>query len=180
MNLPNLLTLFRIILTPVLVICLLDGYFGWSLLIFLAAGITDGLDGFIARMTNQRTLLGAYLDPVADKFLINACFVTLAVLEIIPFWITVVVISRDVILLFGTLILHLMEHTDFNMMPSWMGKATTVIQLGYLVMVLAWVVWDKDLVDLEVLMALTAMATVLSGFHYVLRAVKRVSDDAHP
>ncbi len=179
MNLPNLLTLFRIILTPVLVICLLDGYFGWSLVVFLTAGITDGLDGFIARMTNQRTLLGAYLDPVADKFLINACFVTLAILGIIPFWISVVVISRDAILLFGTVILHLTEHGDFNMMPSWMGKVTTVVQLGYLVLVLAWVVWEKNMLDLEVVMVLTAMATVLSGFHYVLRGAKWVSDDGH-
>lgn len=175
MNLPNLLTILRIILTPALVICLLYGYYAWSLAVFLLAGLTDSLDGIIARTTNQRTLLGTYLDPVADKFLLNACFVTLAYLQLIPVWIAIVVVSRDAILIFGTLILHLMDHTHSIITPSWMGKSTTVAQLVYLIAVLLWVVLKKDHAYLQPLLLLTAVLTVLSGFQYILRGAKLVN-----
>ncbi len=96
MNLPNILTLIRVLLTPIFVILIINKYFEWALLTFAIAGITDGLDGLIARLTHQRTELGAYLDPIADKLLTFAAFISLAIIEMIPSWLVVIVITRDI------------------------------------------------------------------------------------
>jgi len=174
MNLPNLLTILRILLIPVLVNCLVYGYYVYGLLIFLLAGLTDSLDGIIARTSNQRTVLGAYLDPMADKLLLNACFVTLAALHLIPGWIAIIVVSRDLILIVGTLILHLTQ-TRFNIVPTWLGKSTTVVQLFYIILVLAWITFDRDRAVLAPFLFLTAIATVWSGLHYILRGIRLVN-----
>jgi cardiolipin synthase len=107
MNVPNFLTILRILSIPVFVIFLLYDHFFVALLIFIGAGITDGLDGWIARVFNQRTTIGSYLDPIADKLILLTSFIVLAVLGIIPSWLTVIVIARDVIILLGVLILQL-------------------------------------------------------------------------
>lgn len=177
MNLPNLITILRILLIPVLVNCLVYGYYRYALLVFLVAGLTDGLDGFIARIANQRTLLGVYLDPVADKLLLNSCFVTLSILHIIPGWITIIVVSRDLILVVGTLILHLIQ-TRTNITPSWLGKGTTAVQLVYILSVLFWIILGENDLYLTPLMAmtvLTASLTVFSGLHYIFRGIWRVN-----
>ena len=175
MNLPNLITILRILLTPVLVNCLLYEYYGWALAVFLLASLTDGLDGIIARTSNQRTLLGAYLDPVADKLLLNACFITLAVLHLVPVWVSIIVISRDVILIFGTLILHLTDQSHSDITPTWWGKSTTVVQLVYIVLVLLWIILGKDAGLLAPMLFLTASLTVFSGLHYILRGIRLVN-----
>ena len=108
LNLPNFLTLLRILAIPVFLIFLTDRQFGTALVIFVLAGITDSLDGAIARITNTRTTLGAYMDPLADKMLILSGFVALALMDSVPRWLTVVVISRDVIILLGYLSLFLL------------------------------------------------------------------------
>ena len=105
MNLPNILTLTRVLLIPLFVILIINKHFGWALITFAIAGITDGIDGLIARITHQRTELGAYLDPIADKLLLFAAFITLAIIEIIPSWLVVIVITRDVIILVGFLVM---------------------------------------------------------------------------
>jgi cardiolipin synthase len=174
MNLPNLLTILRILSIPVLVNCLVYGYYVYGLLIFLLAGLTDSLDGIIARTSNQRTLLGTYLDPMADKLLLNACFVTLSILHLIPGWIAIIVVSRDLILIAGTLILHLTQ-THFNIAPTWLGKSTTVVQLFYIIMVLSWITFHKDMSILAPFLFLTAAITVLSGLHYILRGIRLVN-----
>ncbi len=174
MNLPNLLTILRILFIPVLVNCLVYGYYAYGLLIFLLAGLTDSLDGIIARTANQRTPLGTYLDPMADKLLLNACFVTLSVLHLIPGWIAITVVSRDLILIVGTLILHLTQ-ISFNITPTWLGKSTTVIQLFYIIMVLFWVIFQKDMSILAPFLFLTAAVTILSGLHYILRGIRLVN-----
>ena len=91
----------RILLTPLFVIFLIRGLYVPALFVFTIAAVSDGLDGFIARVFNQRTILGAYLDPIADKLLLSSAFVSLAVLDILPAWLTVIVISRDVIIFMG-------------------------------------------------------------------------------
>ena len=103
-NIPNILTLIRILLTPLFVIFLLKNLYSSALIVFTIAGISDGLDGFIARYFNQRTTLGAYLDPIADKILLTAAYASLAILNIIPPWLTVIVISRDVLIAIGMFI----------------------------------------------------------------------------
>jgi cardiolipin synthase (CMP-forming) len=174
MNIPNLLTILRILLIPVLINCLLYGYYFYGLLVFLIAGLTDSLDGIIARTSNQRTILGAYLDPMADKLLLNACFVTLAVLQLIPGWITIIVVSRDLILVVGTVILHLIQ-TQTDISPTWLGKSTTVIQLIYIILVLSWITFEWDLNMITPLLFITATLTVLSGLHYILRGIRSVN-----
>src|SRR4030067_1089355 len=109
MNLPNALTLIRVFLIPVFVILIINRYFGWAAITFAIAGVTDGIDGLIARLTHQRTELGAYLDPIADKLLLSSAFITLAIVAILPSWLAVIVITRDVIILVGYL---LMAFTD--------------------------------------------------------------------
>ena len=118
MNIPNLITILRILLIPVFIILLLYNHFSWALAVFAFCGVTDGLDGFIARNSNQRTVLGTYLDPMADKLLLISGFVTLSFLKIIPLWITIVLVSRDLILLIGTLILHMIQGY-IVIEPSW-------------------------------------------------------------
>ncbi len=95
----------RIFLVPVLVIFLIQGSFLNAFIVFIVAGITDALDGFLARILNQKTVLGAYLDPLADKALLISTFVTLSILGIIPAWLTVIVVSRDFVILLGVSVL---------------------------------------------------------------------------
>src|SRR6184192_3297137 len=102
MNLPNSLTILRILLIPVFIGFLLYERYEYSLAVLLLAGLTDGLDGTIARVANQRTRLGAFLDPLADKLLLTSGFVTLSSIHLIPSWVTIVVVSRDAMLLLGT------------------------------------------------------------------------------
>jgi cardiolipin synthase (CMP-forming) len=174
MNLPNLLTILRILLIPVLVNCLVYGYYLYGLLIFLVAGLTDSLDGIIARTTNQRTVLGAYLDPMADKLLLNACFVSLAIIQVIPSWIAIIVVSRDLILVLGALILHLTQ-TRLDIAPTWLGKSTTVIQLFYIVIVLFLVTFEKEMGFLKPFLFVIAVLTIISGLHYILRGIRMVN-----
>src|SRR4030065_2641137 len=101
MNIPNLLTLLRIILVPVIVILLIQGVFLKALIAFIVASLSDVLDGFLARILHQQTALGAYLDPIADKALLASSFVTLSVLHVIPGWLTGIVITRDFLILLG-------------------------------------------------------------------------------
>ena len=108
MNIPNFLTLFRIILVPAFVIFLIQSEYDKALIVFVVAGLTDALDGTLARLLKCQTILGAYLDPIADKLLLVTSYATLAILGIIPAWLSVLVISRDIIILIGIAIIALM------------------------------------------------------------------------
>ena len=165
-SLPNVLTLVRILLTPVFVILLLRDMFGMALLVFAVAGISDGLDGLIARYLNQRTTLGAYLDPAADKLLLTAAFVALAVLGIIPAWLAVIVITRDVIIVLGLAILTLTEK-KYEIKPSLVSKCTTTIQLLTVFVSLYDPTHRQLALLLQVLLWGTAALTTLSGLHYI-------------
>ncbi len=104
MNIPNAITLFRVILIPFFINLMIYGYYREALLVFMVAGITDALDGLIARLTRKKTELGAFLDPLADKLLILSAFVTLVLLGKLPVWLVIIVVSRDAILALGSLI----------------------------------------------------------------------------
>lgn len=171
MNLPNLLTLIRIILTPLLVILLINSKFLEALIVFTIAGITDGMDGLIARWMRQKTRIGSILDPIADKLLLTSAYVTLAVIGFLPGWLAVTVISRDVIIIFGVLIIFLFQG-GLEIHPSVLSKITTVTQLGTIFMVLA----DHNLglfaKILPFLYMATALITVISGLHYMYLGTK--------
>lgn len=172
MNIPNFLTLLRIILVPVIVIFLIQGAFLKALAVFVAAALSDALDGFLARVLNQQTTLGAYLDPIADKALLASAFVTLSVLEIIPGWLTVIVISRDFIILLGICVLSLMS-IDVQIRPAFVSKITTTLQLATVLLALAHRalpgVFHADW--LLVLYWATALFTMISGLNYMARGV---------
>jgi len=166
MNLPNLITILRILLTPLLVIFLMQGNFTQALLVFVAAGISDGVDGFLARLLRQKTVLGAYIDPIADKLLINASHVTLAILGIMPSWMAVLVVSRDIIIIAGIGILALNER-PLEIKPTFDSKTTTLLQLICICFFLA----HEHLVAFHhwepLVLILAAGFTIISGLRYI-------------
>jgi cardiolipin synthase len=177
-NVPNALTLTRILLTPVFAICLIRHLFGSALLVFAVAAITDGLDGFIARVFRRKTTLGAYLDPTADKLLLTTAFITLAIQGMIPGWLTVIVITRDVVILFGVGLLNIMNRS-FEASPSMLSKITTVSQLATVCAVL--LVHQTPLLG-QVERAFfwsTACLTTASGLQYMYRGLSILQEDNH-
>lgn len=174
MTLANRLTTMRICLVPALVIFVTYGYYGWSLVIFLVAGITDALDGMAARLMKERTRLGAMLDPLADKALVTASLVILTIpnpeLTVrIPAWITILAISRDVAILASVILINLTVGRK-TFFPTILGKATTVVQLSTIL----WVFWCNyqrfTNAFTDVLFGLTAAFTLASGIHYIYHA----------
>ncbi len=132
---PNLLTLLRLFIIPFLVIEILDGHYRTAFALFILAGISDGLDGVLARWLSQRTTLGQYLDPIADKLLLSTLFIVLTHVGLIPRYVTVLVFSRDLgILLIATLLFA--TGTLRNFRPSFFGKLNTLIQIVALLVVL--------------------------------------------
>jgi cardiolipin synthase len=176
MNIPNFLSLLRIILVPVFVILLIQAEYYNALIVFVIAGLTDVLDGTMARLLNAQTKLGSYLDPIADKLLLAASFVTLAILGIIPSWLTVIVMSRDFIILLGIAILSLMSVT-FEIKPAFIGKVTTVLQIGTVFFTLLYkaVTHDLNYDWILILLWLTALFTVASGLVYIIRGIKIIN-----
>jgi len=165
-SIPNILTLLRILLTPLFVILLLGEDYNLALIIFILAGLSDGLDGLIARYLNQRTAIGAYLDPVADKLLLVSAYIGLAVLNVIPDWVAVIVISRDVIISLGIAVFTMTEKT-YEVRPSLISKFTTTAQILTVILAL----FDPDqsrlaIIHLPVLWA-TSAVTIISGLHYI-------------
>ncbi|MBF0552385.1 MAG: CDP-alcohol phosphatidyltransferase family protein [Deltaproteobacteria bacterium] len=171
MNLPNIISLARILFTPVVVILLTDEDHLMALVVFAIAGITDGLDGLLARMLHQRTVLGSYLDPIADKLLLLGSFTTLAFLGKIPVWLVVVVVSRDVIILSGILVLVLTGY-KLTINPTLISKMTTVFQIGTVLVVLCKGYLFTSPVILLAFYWITALLTILSGLDYVRTGVK--------
>ena len=132
---PNQITLLRLFFVPFIIIALTDGNFGWALVLFVVAGISDGLDGLLARKLNQRTVLGQYLDPIADKLLLSTLFLVLSITHKIPWKFTVIVFSRDLIILVTCAVLFAATtYRDFR--PSVYGKLNTGAQIGAVFFVL--------------------------------------------
>ena len=165
-NIPHLLTLLRILITPLFVIFMLKGQYRLALLVFTLAGISDGLDGLFARWFNQKTVLGAHLDPIADKLLLISAFVVLAVQEIIPSWLAVVVISRDILIFMGIAILRFFN-IGIIIKPSMISKCTTAVQLGTAFMLLLGLETAVVRPALVPLFWLTTALSMASGLHYV-------------
>ncbi|MCK5404785.1 MAG: CDP-alcohol phosphatidyltransferase family protein [Desulfobulbaceae bacterium] len=166
MNLPNIITILRVLSIPLLVIFLMEGNFNYALFLFTIAAVSDAIDGFLARILKQQTTFGAYADPIADKLLIGTSYVTLSILQIMPGWLTVLVISRDVIILSGFGIIFLSEK-KIEISPNIDSKLTTCIQLLTIFYFLGY----ERLVPFhfahDYMLFFTAAFTVFSGFHYI-------------
>ncbi|MDA8098605.1 MAG: CDP-alcohol phosphatidyltransferase family protein [Nitrospiraceae bacterium] len=171
MNLPNTITLIRVVLIPFFVDLMIYEYYRHALVVFLAACLTDALDGMIARLTNTKTELGAFLDPMADKLLIVSSFVTLAILAPFPVWLVITVVSRDVILTLGSMVIYFTGH-DLKVKPSIIGKMTTFLQLLVVTLTLIHVAYGISSGYLHAVYWATAGMTIASGVQYVLRGMK--------
>jgi len=176
---PNLLTVIRLCLAPFLVSCILENRFGIAFTLFIIAGITDGLDGLLARVLEQRTTLGQYLDPIADKLLLSTLFLVLTYKSLIPTTVTVLVFGRDLAILIVAAVMYaVIGRRDFG--PSIFGKANTVAQITAVAVVLLHQLVAAKWVVILRLVALDATIglTVLSGLHYAWIAAHRSSAHA--
>ena len=172
---PNQLTLARLAFVPFVINNLLEGRYLWGLALFILAGLSDGLDGLLARRLHQQTLLGQYLDPIADKLLLSTTFLALSVVHKIPWKFTVLVFSRDICILLVSAVLYTIAGLrDFR--PSIFGKANTFAQLAAVVFVMLlqihrvkWV-WVAEKTCLRAVFAFT----IISGLHYVYLVGRRL------
>ena len=187
LTVPNMLTVFRMVLIPVFVTLLFYQRFLWALAVFVLAGLTDGLDGLLARRFGQQSQLGTILDPIADKLMLVTAFVVLSMRSVfpqplpshlpVPFWVTVAVISRDVFIIVGAAAINVM--TGFRgFRPSWLGKLNTTIQIGGIaaIMFAASVPHYHGYYLPTVYAAVFAMA-ILSGLHYIFFASRLMNED---
>lgn len=173
LNLPNLITLLRIVVIPVFLILLTAERYTDALILFILAATTDSLDGAIARLTNTRTAFGAYIDPLADKLLLMSSFVVLAFLGFVPRWLAILVISRDVIILIGFVALFFITEHSIAVRPSLLGKASTFLQLLTITLTLLSLHgpdWYLPLLWHGVIL-LAGGTTALSGFQYLYRGL---------
>jgi cardiolipin synthase len=170
LTIPNLVTFVRIVLIPIFVTALIYRRYDHALVLFVCAGISDALDGLLARITGQKSELGAFLDPLADKFLLVTSYVLFAVYGWVPLWLTVTIISRDMIIVLGWLLMYLVYRTT-TVRPTILGKTAIALQLLLAIYVLLsinftgipgpppWVFW------------FVALATIASCLHYIYRGL---------
>ena len=177
LNLPNRLTILRILMAPVIVILVVYRMPAWALAAFCVAALTDALDGFIARTRGQRTELGRILDPLADKLLLTSAFVALAALGEVRRWLAIIVVSRDLILVGGSLLTYVLLG-KLTVSPSPLGKATTGLQLALVIAAVLDDLWVGAARGLPLLTWATAAATVLSGLDYVVRGSRALAGEA--
>jgi cardiolipin synthase len=178
----NQLTLGRILLIPAFVILIVYGYFGWALIVFGVAGLTDLLDGLIARTWGRRTNLGAWLDPMADKLLLVTTFIVLTLpglglINRLPVWLTVLIISRDVIIVLTVAIISLaVGPREFR--PSIFGKIATATYVCTCVLVLYFNYLERTSVMVQVSVYASLAITLISGFHYIAHAARIINQNS--
>jgi cardiolipin synthase len=174
LNLPNFITLLRIGAIPIFLILLVDERYTEALIVFILAGITDSLDGLLARWLDARTTLGAFIDPLADKLLLVSSFVILAFLGDIPRWLAVLVIMRDVIILIGYSVLFFVTGHAIEVRPTLIGKASTFFQLLTVIMALVALhnaAWQIPLLR-DTSEILAGVTVTISGLQYLSRALR--------
>jgi cardiolipin synthase len=178
-TLANQVTLLRMLLIPAFVLLVVYGYFGWALTVFVAAGVTDALDGLIARLAHQKTDLGAWLDPAADKLLLVTAFVVLTLPNLglvnrIPIWLTILVISRDVGIVLTVAIVSLaLGPRTFK--PSLLGKAATAFFIVTCVVVMYYNYLGTTSVVVDTCIWVSLAITLVSGIDYVFRVARLIN-----
>jgi len=195
MTTANKITVIRILMIPIFVTLAI--YYGESIqeghpqdwmrftaiTVFLLAAVSDGLDGYVARRYNQRSALGAILDPIADKGLLLSGIITLSISNWsqvdphygkFPAWFPVLVITRDAVILFGSAVLHILNG-KVRVRPSWTGKVATVLQMA----AIAWVMLQMQIIPLIYIVCAAGIFTFASGVIYVLDGVRQLSAEGH-
>ena len=174
LNLSNRLTILRILMIPLIVILLGYDLKISALGVFFLAGITDALDGFFARVRKEKTQLGTILDPLADKLLLTSTFITLAHLGMFPLWLVILVISRDLILILGSVVKYITTES-LMVSPTILGKATTVAQLVAVVNALIRDISGSSTIPPGLASILVALFTISSGLHYIWAGAKSLN-----
>ena len=190
MHIPNILTVMRIFLTPIFIICLFSDFFGaqlWALVIFIVASITDAYDGYLARKNNMVTNTGRFLDPLADKILVSSAFISFSIMGLIDIWMVALIIFRD---LFVMGLRFLMSRRGFIMITSKIAKSKTGVQVGIIIFSLLfltlkgfnWVLLEDYLIfinEYEIVYYLTMIAvifTVYTGYAYIQENRKAIQE----
>src|SRR5689334_10255912 len=196
MTTANKITVVRIVMIPAFVTMAI--YYGASItrgqplewqrfaaiIIFILAALSDGLDGYVARRYNQRSTLGVYLDPIADKGLLLSGIITLSISNwsesapeygSFPVWFPVLVITRDAVILVGAVILHVLIGNKMRVRPSWTGKVATVCQMC----AIAWVMLQLHFIPLIAVVSIAGFFTLVSGIIYVLEGVRQLQAEGH-
>lgn len=179
MTVPNIITMIRILLAPIFIIYVIDGQLMTGLVVLIICGISDGIDGMIARVFNQKSKLGTWLDPLADKIILVSAFIALSIIGFLPSWLTVVVISRDVMILIGIVIIYL-TGIEPTIKPVLSSKITTCFQ--FLTVILA--LTGRYLTFMEgkyiYLYYITALLTIVSFLQYLYQWLKIMGDKPDP
>ena len=190
MAIPNILTVMRIFLTPIFIICLFSDFFGaqlWALIIFIVASITDAYDGYLARKNNMVTNTGRFLDPLADKILVSSAFISFSIMGLIDIWMVALIIFRD---LFVTCLRILLSRKGFIMITSKIAKSKTAVQIGIIIFTLLfltlkgfnWVLLEDYLIlinEYQLVYYLTMIAvifTVYTGYAYIQENRKAIQE----
>jgi len=174
-TIPNLISILRLLLVPGVVLAMLQARWDWAFAGFVVAGISDGVDGFIARQFNQRSRLGAYLDPMADKLLLVSVFVVLGLVNQLPLWLVVAVVSRDGLIICAVVLSSVMGH-PVEMKPLLVSKANTAIQIILAAEVLAELTFGMHLDPLRsALIILSGLLTVASAAAYLVAWLRHMS-----
>ena len=171
MNLPNLITIFRLLLTPYIVWLILSEKYLLGFFCFIISGFSDGLDGFLAKKFNQKTLLGSYLDPIADKFLIMSSIVLLGYNGFVPIWLVIIIVSRDIAIL-GAVIISWMLNTNLKIEPLIISKFNTFFQIFYIALIFIIIINDRYFISFqntlfELTTYLIALLTIVSWLSYL-------------
>ncbi len=169
MNLPNLLSIFRLFLTVFFVLAIHYQEYGYALILFVVQGVSDLLDGFLARVMKEKTYLGSILDPLADKVMLASSYIVLSVKNIIPIWVTSTVLLRDVILSCGFFVLYKLS-SRMKPSPTIVSKITTLFQMTTIVYIL----WSDTRIYGTYFFYITAILTAASGCQYIIRGIKTI------
>lgn len=183
LTIPNLLTFMRMALIPVFASLLFYGYSSWALIVFFIAGVSDGIDGFVARRFNQESELGTIIDPIADKLLMTVAFVILTLPNVlqptrhlpVPFWVTAAVIGRDILIITVAWAINVM--TGFRgFKPSWLGKLSTLVQVAAVTLILIAAVFGYSFYLPTVYTIVVALA-FFSGVHYIFHIARLMKEE---
>lgn len=172
-NIPNLITFIRIVIIPLFVTSLVYKRYDYALMLFFIASISDMLDGLLARITGQKTQFGAFLDPLADKSLLITSFILFTVYGWIPLWLTIIVISRDFIVIIGWILLYLVSHVT-KVEPSIFGKLAIASQLILIAYILFSI--NANLPPINIFgYFIVAALTIISGIQYIYNGLRQAS-----
>ena len=174
MTIPNFITIFRFLLVPAVIFALISGEVEWALVCFVVAGVSDGIDGFIARQFDQRSELGAYLDPMADKLLLVSVFVMLGWMGELPLWLVVAAVSRDALIV-GAVLLSTIMGNPVEMKPLFVSKANTAAQIVLVIVVLAELAFAAGFGPMRPLLVWSSgLLTVASAAAYLVQWLRHM------